>query len=88
MKDNYDKHLNQIVEYLSGALKDENYSENQIALELETHLVDPITRIKVYDNNGVLITDVSADVQSYVTRGDDSEVRKTIKHSNINSSSH
>lgn len=67
MKDNYDKHLNQIVEYLSGALKDENYSENQIALELETHLVDPITRIKVYDNNGVLITDVSADVQSYVT---------------------
>ena len=69
MKDNYDKHLNQIVEYLSGALKDENYSENQIALELETHLVDPITRIKVYDNNGVLITDVSADVQSYVTSG-------------------
>jgi signal transduction histidine kinase len=69
MKDNYNKHLNQIVEYLSGALKDENYSENQIAIKLETHLTDPITRIKVYDNNGVLITDVSADVQSYVTSG-------------------
>jgi len=69
MKDNYNKHFDQIVEYLSGTLKDENYSENQIAIELETHLVDPITRIKVYDNNGILITDVSADVQSYVTSG-------------------
>lgn len=66
MKDNYNKHLNQIVEYLSGALKDDNYSENQITIELETHLTDPITRIKVYDNNGVLLTDISTDVQSYV----------------------
>ena len=31
--------------------------------------MDPITIIKVYDNNGILITDVSADVQSYVTSG-------------------
>ncbi|MBC8016651.1 MAG: HAMP domain-containing histidine kinase, partial [Sporomusaceae bacterium] len=32
---------------------------NQMAIELETHLVDPITRIKVYDENGILIADVT-----------------------------
>lgn len=66
VKDNYDKHFNQIVDYLSGALKDENYSANQISVDLETHLTDPITRIKVYDNNGILIADVITDAQSYV----------------------
>lgn len=69
MKDNYDKHLNQIVAYLADALQDENYSENQIAVDLETHLTDPITRIKVYDKNGDLISDVSVDVQSYAGNG-------------------
>jgi len=66
MKDNYKMHLAQIEEYLSGALKEDDYSKNQIAIDLETHLADPITRIKVYDNDGVLVADVSADIQSYV----------------------
>lgn len=66
IKDNYNRHFNQIVEYLSGALEDESLSSNQLAIELETHLTDPITRIKVYDLNGVLIADVSKDLQSYI----------------------
>ena len=66
IKDSYDQHFNQIVEYLSNALKNGSYSSSQISMDLETHLVDPITRIKVYDLNGNLISDVSTDVQSYV----------------------
>ncbi len=66
MKDNYDQHYNQVVKYLTDVLKDKNYSQKQISMELETHLVDPITRIKVYDSDGNLISDVSADAKSYV----------------------
>ncbi len=66
IKDNYDQHFNQIVEYLTNTLKDDNYSSSQISIELETHLVDPITRIKVYDVDGNLISDVHTDALSYV----------------------
>lgn len=66
IKDNYNQHFNQVVEYLTNVLKDENYSSSQISIDLETHLVDPITRIKVYDVDGNLISDVSADAWSYV----------------------
>ncbi|NLJ97011.1 MAG: HAMP domain-containing histidine kinase [Clostridiales bacterium] len=66
IKDNYDQHFNQIVDYLSNKLKDENYSPSQISIELETHLVDPITRIKVYDVEGNLISDVNTIAQAYV----------------------
>lgn len=66
MKDSYDQHYNQVVKYLTDVLKDKNYSQKQISMELETHLVDPITRIKVYDSDGNLISDVSADAKSYV----------------------
>jgi signal transduction histidine kinase len=65
MKDNYDKHFDQIVQYLTDALKDNDYSANQIAVKLETHLTDPITKIKVYNAKGTLITEVSTDAQSY-----------------------
>lgn len=66
LKDNYEQHFNQVLKYLSDTLKDKNYSRNQISMELETHLVDPITRIKVYDSDGNLISDVSTDAKSYV----------------------
>lgn len=66
IKDNYDQHFNQVVEYLTNTLKDENYSSSQMSIDLEAHLVDPITRIKVYDVGGNLISDVSTDAQSYV----------------------
>lgn len=66
VKDNYDQHFNQIVEYLTNTLKEENYSSSQVSVDLEAHLADPITRIKVYDVDGNLISDVSTDVQSYV----------------------
>ncbi len=59
MREDYDKHINQIVEYSKRALTEANYSRNQMAIELETQLDDPITRIKLYDEDGRLIVDVS-----------------------------
>lgn len=67
VKENYETHLNQIVDYTTNALKGNDFSANQMAIELETHLVDPITRIKVYDIQGNLIADVS--VNNQVSKG-------------------
>ncbi|HWT74756.1 MAG TPA: HAMP domain-containing sensor histidine kinase [Mobilitalea sp.] len=61
VKTNYEEHLNQIIQYSTNTLKTGNYLVNQMKIELETHLVDPITRIKIYDQNGNLIVDVSSD---------------------------
>ncbi len=59
MREDYDKHFNQIVNYSKSALTEADFSYNQMAIELETHLVDPITRIKLYNEEGKLIIDVS-----------------------------
>ncbi|MFA9376633.1 MAG: sensor histidine kinase [Lachnotalea sp.] len=64
IKDNYETHFNQIVDYTTSALKESDFSASQMAIELETHLVDPITRIKVYNNQGDLIVDVSVNNQT------------------------
>ncbi len=61
MTENYEKHFNEIVEYSKRALTEKDFSVNQMAIELETHLDEPITRIKLYDENGVLVVDVSVD---------------------------
>lgn len=61
MTENYEKHFNEIVEYSKKALAEKDFSVNQMAIELETHLDEPITRIKLYNENGELIVDVSAD---------------------------
>lgn len=60
VQDNYEKHFNQIVAYITETLSAENYSKNQMAVQLETHLVDPINRIKVYNEEGLLLADVSS----------------------------
>jgi len=69
IKENYHKHFDQIVEYSTTALKETDLSVNQMEIELETHLVDPITRIKVYDKDGILIADVGSDDQTVSGKG-------------------
>lgn len=59
---NYEKHFDQIVAYSKKALSEENYSSMQLAIELEAHLIDPITRIKLYDAQGQLLVEVSNEV--------------------------
>jgi signal transduction histidine kinase len=61
--DNYEAHLKQIIQYTTDTLKSKDYSVNQMAIELETHLADPITKIKVYDANGELLVEVGNDNQ-------------------------
>lgn len=58
MNDNYEKHFSQIVDYAQKALLDESYSAQQMAMELETHLIEPITRIKLYNAKGQLVVSV------------------------------
>lgn len=59
--ENYESHLNEIVEYSKNALLEENLSVKQMAIELETHLDDPIIHIKLYDSHGNLLIEVSDD---------------------------
>lgn len=56
---NYNKHFSQIVDFSKKALSEKNYSRQQLEMQLETHLSDPINRIKLYDSNGNLLADVS-----------------------------
>ena len=55
--ENYEKHFSEIVEYIQSALTNEDLSLNQMAMELETHLDDPIIQIKLYDSIGNLLID-------------------------------
>ena len=48
---NYEQHYQQIVDFTQKALQ-ENYTSRQLSAQLETHLVDPITGIRLYDADG------------------------------------
>ncbi|MDN5352402.1 MAG: hypothetical protein PWQ12_1322 [Clostridiales bacterium] len=58
LADSYDNHIRQIIEYASTSLENSDVSYSQMALELETHLDDPIVRIKLYNASGDLLVDV------------------------------
>lgn len=61
LKESYDFHIEQILEYSKKALIDDDISYKQMAIELETHLNDPIIHIKVYNNEGEILVDVEDD---------------------------
>lgn len=61
MTESYKNHISQIVEYTEKALNEKDISYNQMMIELETHLVDPIIRIRVYNPDGELLMDVDDD---------------------------
>lgn len=54
---NYEKHYEQIVEFTKKALL-EGYTGQQLQVQLETHLIDPITGIRLYDAEGNLLAAV------------------------------
>jgi len=55
---NYDEHFEQIAEFTRKALS-ENYTPQQLSLQLATHLIDPIIGIKLYNADGALVVNVS-----------------------------
>ncbi len=61
----YDAHIKQIQSYAQSALTESGVSYRQMAIELETHLDDPIIRIKLYRTNGALLADVQD--ENYLT---------------------
>lgn len=58
-ENNYKSHLEQIIKYTKNALLEGNYTKQQLTVQLEAHLSDPITRIKLYDEDGKLLVEVA-----------------------------
>lgn len=56
--ENYSQHAAQLLAFASEALSDGGYSEQQLEMQLESHLSDPIDRIRLYDSEGNLLADV------------------------------
>ena len=51
----YNYHVNQIKQIAVNALSDDSYTRQQLSVQLESHLDDPIISIRLYDANGALI---------------------------------
>jgi signal transduction histidine kinase len=58
---NYEAHVEQISSYSKRILEGSDANKDQMAMDLETHLSDPITSIKLYDVDGKLLIDVARD---------------------------
>jgi signal transduction histidine kinase len=58
LHDRYTQHVKEIRTYVQDALTGKGFSLQQMALELQTHIDDPITQIRLYDAEGNLLLDV------------------------------
>lgn len=56
--DSYDEHVSQLEELSKKVLLENTYSQQQINMQLESHLSDPIKEIKLYDADGNLLGEV------------------------------
>lgn len=59
--ESYNEHVTQLLDFSEKVLSEADYSEPQLAMHYETHLSDPLTRIRLYDETGSLLVDVQAD---------------------------
>lgn len=58
LSETYDEHIDQMITYIIGSLNEETISLRQMAIELESHLDDPIVKIKLYGPQGALLIQV------------------------------
>lgn len=58
IQSNYDDHVEQITGYASQMMLSDSIAIDQMKMELETHLVDPIVGIKIYETNGTQLIEV------------------------------
>lgn len=65
--ENYNKHLSQLEELSKKVLVGNAYSQKQIAMQLESHLNDPINEIRLYDIDGNLLA--RATLKTHQMRG-------------------
>lgn len=61
LKESYELHIGQIIEYIENALRDKEYTYKRMSIDLETHLNDPIIGLKLYNPQGELLLSVSSD---------------------------
>ncbi len=59
--ENYNQHVSQVVAFSTEALSTGEYSSSQLEMQLESHLSDPINRIRLYSADGTLLADVGSD---------------------------
>ena len=64
LEESYKTHVNQILEYTRNALTSEDINYKQMAVQLESHLTDPIISIKLYNPNGQKLIEVETDYTS------------------------
>jgi signal transduction histidine kinase len=57
--ENYNTHVLQVVQFSTDALSADEYTTQQLEMQLTSHLNDPITRIRLYRADGELLSDVS-----------------------------
>lgn len=55
--ENYDQHIAQLTAFATDALSSGEYTEQQLEVQLESHLSDPINRIRLYNSDGDLLAD-------------------------------
>ena len=57
-KENYNRHIVRLIAFSQEALSSDDYTRKQLEMQLETHLSDPINRIRLYDLDGNLLAGV------------------------------
>ncbi len=57
--ESYQMHISQVVQFSTEALSTDDYTSDQLAMQLTSHLSDPITRIRLYRADGQLLSDVN-----------------------------
>ncbi len=55
--ENYNNHISQIEQLAASALKDGGITNQQLSVQLESHLDDPIVSIKLYNAAGTLVAE-------------------------------
>lgn len=65
LKESYDNHLEEIIEYTNEVLINKDRTKTQLTADLETHLIDPIFRIRLFNGSGELLADVSTNVYDH-----------------------
>ena len=58
LSDKYDEHVQELLIYAAKTMKTNPINRDQMAVDLESHLDDPIVEIKLYDLSGALLVSV------------------------------
>lgn len=66
LEGSYKNHIDQVLAYTKTTLLEDNISYKQMAIELETHLGESLTQIKLYSPDGTLLVDVD---DNYILTG-------------------